>query len=291
MKASNPRIPFRLMTDAPRLPAPSGKPLIVHVVLNIEHWPFEEPMPRAFWASPHGKVPWPDLPNYSWVEYGLRMGLPRIARVLAERGLPASATMNASVIDVYPSCAELALKSGWEIIGHAVRQRSLLLESDEVQVISETVARLKQFTGRQPRGWLGPGFGESMDTPEHLKSAGFDHVYDWMLDDLPCWMQCREGPFLAMPYALDLNDVATFVLERHSAPEYFQRYRDTVEMLESELETQPRVLTLGLHPHIMGVPYRLKHLAMTLDWLAARGDTIFMRGSEIADWFASHCPR
>jgi peptidoglycan/xylan/chitin deacetylase (PgdA/CDA1 family) len=285
---SNPRIPFRLSTRAPRVPPPDGKPLIVHVVINLEHWPFDQPMPRALFAAPHGKQPWPDLANYSWVEYGLRMGVPRLERVLRERGLPASATMNASVIDVYPDVADLALQSRWEIIGHAVVQRSLQLEAQQQEIIARAIERLTAFTGKRPRGWLGPGFGETMETPEYLKQAGFDHIYDWPLDDLPCWLHTADGPLLAMPYAVELNDVTLFPLEKHSSDEYYKRYCDTVEMIEPELAHNPRVLTLGLHPHIIAVPHRLKHFAKTLDMLRERSDTVFMTGSQIADWFTGH---
>jgi len=287
MKPSNPRIPFRLSTDVPRLAPPQGRPLIVHVVVNLEHWPFEEPMPRALFAAPHGKTPWPDLGNYGWVEYGLRCGLPRLARVLMERGIAASATMNTNVIEVYPRVAETTLEAGWEIVGHALRQRSLLLEEDEQHVISESLLRLQRFSGKRPRGWLTPGIGESTDTPDYLKAAGFDHLYGWMIDDLPDWMQTKHGPLLAMPYGLELNDVLIFALEKQCGADFYQRIADTCETLAPELETQPRILTLALHPHIIGVPHRLKYLAAALDMLAKRRDTIFMQGGDIADWYVA----
>lgn len=288
MFPSNPRIPFRLSIDRAPLPAPGGRPLIVHVVANVEHWPFDRPMPRALFSAPHGKIPWPDLGNFAWVEYGLRCGVPRLVRVISEKGIPASATLNSSVIDVYPRVAELVVEAGWEIIGHAVYQRSLLLEEDEVKVINDSMSQLERFLGKKPRGWLGPGFGESVNTPEHLKAAGLDHIYDWALDDLPAWMYTKNGPLIAMPYALEVNDVMTFALEKHSGPEFYRRCCDVVEVLEAELNHQPRVMTIGLHPHIIGVPHRLKYLSMMLDMLKARKDTIFMTGSQIADWFREH---
>lgn len=284
-KTSNPWIPFRLMDEAEPLGPPCKRPLIVHIVINLEYWPIEEPMPRTLLSPPHGQSPIPDIGNFSWAEYGLRMGLPRIARLLSQRGLPASVAMNSRVIDVYPSCAELALRLDWEFIGHGVIQRSLLREPDARAVIEEASERLTAFSGRRPRGWLGPGFGETPKTPDLLRTAGFDHLYDWMVDDVPCWMSTRDGPMIAMPYALELNDVTIFAQERQPSPAFLERYRDTVEMLEFELAGAPRILTLGLHPHIMGVPHRLKYLAATLDMLTQRPDTIFMRSSEIADWF------
>ena len=288
---SNPRIPFRLSSDMPRLEPPQGRPLIVHVVVNLEHWPFDQPMPRALFSAPHGKVPWPDLGNFGWVEYGLRCGFPRLARVIAESGCAASATLNTSVIDVYPRVAEVALEAGWEIIGHSVYQRSLQLEQSEVETIAESAARLKAFTGVQPRGWLTPGIGESVDTPDYLKAAGFDHIYDWMIDDLPDWMQTKHGPLLAMPYGLELNDVLTYALEKQAGADLYQRIRDSVETLESELKIQPRVMTIALHPHIIGVPHRLKYFAAALEMLSKRSDTIFMKGSQIADWYMAQDSR
>lgn len=287
---TNPWIPFRLMEEAEPLPAPQERPLIVHVVINIECWPFDQPMPRTLLTAPHGQQPLPDIANFAWAEHGLRLGLPRIARILAERGITASAAMNAAVIDLYPQCAELAMRHGWEIIGHGVTQRSLAREDDQEAVIAHALDRVEAFAGRRPRGWLGPGFGETLETPHLLRQTGIDHLYDWMVDDIPCWMETRHGPMIAMPYALELNDVTIFAQERQPSPAFLERYRDAVEMIEPELATQPRILTFGLHPHIIGVPHRLKYLAAALDMLAARPDTIFMQSSGLADWFAQACP-
>jgi allantoinase len=102
----NPRIPFVMSSERPKLPSPDGKPLIVHNVVNVEYWPFDQGMPRQTLTTPHGQAPKPDIPNYAWAEYGLRCGMPRLLRLYGERGLPVSCNINAAVIDVYPSLAE-----------------------------------------------------------------------------------------------------------------------------------------------------------------------------------------
>ena len=94
---SNPRVPFQISSDRARLPAPDGKPLIVHVVVNLEYWPFDKPTPRKLQPNPHGMEKVPDVPNFSWVEYGMRMGYPRILRALADRGITASTTISVPV--------------------------------------------------------------------------------------------------------------------------------------------------------------------------------------------------
>jgi allantoinase len=285
MPQNNPRIPFQLLTERPRLEPMNAKPLMIHIVINLEVWPFDKPMPRAVLQNPHGRTPMPDIVNYSWFEYGLRMGVPRLERIFTARNLPVTNMMNAALPDYYPSCAALAAKAGWEQTGHGVFQRSLQCEDDEEAVIEDALDKCEKFSGRRPRGWLGPGFGESLDTPDILKRKGIEYIHDWMVDDTPCWMRTKHGPLIAVPYALDLNDVTIFSQERHSADEYYRRFKDTADYFASEPDRPPRVITMGLHPHIIAVPYRLAMFERTLDMLMQRDDTIFVTGGQIADWF------
>ena len=117
------RIPYQLTDERAPLPAPRGKRLIVHIVVNVEVWPFDQPMPRGILTPPHGQAAVPDIPNWGWAEYGLRAGMPRFFRVL--RNLPASCAINSAIIDVYPRLAERILEAGWEWVGHGVIQRSV----------------------------------------------------------------------------------------------------------------------------------------------------------------------
>ncbi len=282
---SNPRIPYCLATDMPRLAPPDGKPLIVHIVANIEHWPFDRPMPRKILPGPHGMDRSPDVPNFNWVEYGMRCGLPRLLRAIGERGLPATAAINASVIEVYPRAAEAILAAGWEFMGHGLTQRALQNEPDEVPIIDETLARIARFTGQKVRGWLGPGQSQTDHTADLLKERGIEYCCDWLMDDVPTWMRTIHGPMIAMPYSFEYNDVVVWAIDKHSSDEQHRRVVDAVATFERELADQPRVLTLPLHPHVQGVAHRMNHFERTLDMLMARPDTIFMTGSQIADWF------
>lgn len=290
MPENNPRIPYQHLDQRPKLKLLDGKPLMVHIVVNLEVWPFEQAMPRAILVNPHGKSPIPDIGNFSWVEYGLRTGVPRLARIFAERKLPVTNMMNAAFPDYYASCAEIALKAGWELTAHGLFQRSLLYEENEEAVIEEALEKLEKFSGKRPKGWLGPGYGETFKTPDILKKHGIEFMHDWMVDDTPCWMRTAHGPLLALPYALDMNDVMTFVLDRHTAEEYYIRFKAAADYFASEPGSPPRVMTMGLHPHIIAVPYRLKVFERTLDMLMKRDDTIFVTGARIADWYKAQDP-
>ena len=92
---NNPRIPFRLSSERVPLPPLRGKRILVHLVVNVEHWQFDQPMPRTIVTPPHGRETVPDIPNFSWADYGMRAGLPRILEAFAKRGLSASTSFNA----------------------------------------------------------------------------------------------------------------------------------------------------------------------------------------------------
>jgi peptidoglycan/xylan/chitin deacetylase (PgdA/CDA1 family) len=282
---SNPRVPYELMHQRKRLEPMAGKPLMVHVAINVEYWPFDQPMPRTVMPAPHGQSPVPDVGNFAWVEYGMRVGMSRLLRVLGERGIKASALLNAVCADVYPACVDAMLNAGWEFVGHCWFQRSLLREPDEAEVIDRTLNRLKSLTGKQTRGWLGAGIGETFDTPDVLKDRGIDWLADFYVDDLPCWMKTKHGPMIAMPYTVELNDVPIWAVEKHSSDEMYKRVMLTLDYMEKETAQNPKVITIALHPHLIGVAHRMGYFEKLIDALLKRNDTVFVTGSEIADWF------
>ncbi|WP_455281236.1 polysaccharide deacetylase family protein [Cupriavidus necator] len=287
---ANPRIPYLMSSERPRLAAPAQGGIIVHVVVNVEHWPFDRPMPRTIITPPHGKASLPDVPNFSWVDYGMRCGLPRMIEALRSRGVAASTSLNASVIDAYPGAAAAMHEAGWEFIGHGVHQKSIQDSQDEAATIREALDRIEAFTGSRPRGWLSPGLRESDDTPELLRQAGVDHVFDWVVDDLPAWLTTRQGPLLSVPYNLELNDSIIYAIEKHASGEFLRRLERTLEIFARESLTEPRVLALGLHPHLMGVPHRFGDFERMLDTLLRTPGVCFMTGSQIADWYTAQVP-
>lgn len=287
---SNPRIPFEFASDRPRLEPPRGRPIIVQTVVNIENWRFDHPMPRRLLPAPHGAESVPDIPNFSWAEYGMRCGLPRMMRAFSERGIPISCTMNAGVVETYPRVAEAVAEAGWEFVGHGLHQKSLQSEESEEALIAEALRLLREFSGQRVDGWLGPGLKQTFDTPDILKANGVRYCSDWVLDDLPTWMRTRHGPMIAMPYSLEINDSIAHAVQHRPSDELLTRLQATLRLFEYEAREQPRILTLGLHPHLMGVPHRFTALMEMIDMLLAREDCAFLTAGEIADWFEHVCP-
>ena len=289
---ANPRIPYQFSTSRPRLQGPEGKSIIVHWVVNVEHWRIEEPMPRTIVTPPHGKETVPDIPNFSWADYGMRCGLPRMLELFQQHQLPVSTSFNAGVIDAYPQAAEAMRDAGWEFIGHGMHQKSINHAGDEAVLLQAVLDKIAGFTGVRPRGWLSPGLRETWDTPEMLKACGVEYVCDWVMEDIPVWMHTNNGPLLAMPYNLELNDSIVHAIEKHSSDEMLKRLMATVACFarETRAQSQVRILPIGLHPHLMGVPHRIGTLHSMVDYLRARPEVCFMNGSQIHDWFVAQQP-
>ncbi|HVY21107.1 MAG TPA: polysaccharide deacetylase family protein [Bauldia sp.] len=284
---SNPRAPYVPTTAHRKLTAPDGKPLIVHVVVNVEYWPYDEPTPRTIVIPPHGRSVVPDLPNFSWAEYGNRAGMPRLLKLFGDRSIPVSASINASVIDVYPELAAAIRDLGWEFVGHGVRQRNLGTETDERSQIRLALDKLTTFCGRRPRGWMSPGWSETLDTLDYLKEAGVEYVCQWVIDDIPTRLRTKFGDVVSLPYGLDINDSVIFAIEKHASAEMARRIEATIATFQREIaETgQVRILAIPLHPHLSGVAHRIGYLTDTIDALLDRSDTVFMNGSQILDWY------
>src|SRR5438445_7856626 len=64
---------------------PGGKTLAVWIIPNVEVWQFDSPAGAAI--SPNASNRVPDVINYAWRDYGMRVGLWRIADVLGEAGI------------------------------------------------------------------------------------------------------------------------------------------------------------------------------------------------------------
>jgi allantoinase len=288
---SNPRIPYRLSSERAPLPPLKGKRILVHLVVNVEHWQFDQPMPRTIVTPPHGRETVPDVPNFSWADYGMRAGLPRILDAFAARKLPASTSFNAGVIDAYPQAAIAMRDAGWEFIGHGMHQKAINhVDGGEEAVIRACLDKMAAFTGRRSRGWLSPGLRETAETADILKRAGIDYVCDWVVDDRPSWMRTTGGPLIAMPYNLEINDSIIYAVERHATGEMARRLEFTLRCFEKECRDSAIVLAIGLHPHLISVPHRIHELDRMLDLLTASADAGFFTGSELADWYMAAAP-
>ncbi|MCH8893928.1 MAG: polysaccharide deacetylase family protein [Chloroflexi bacterium] len=282
---SNPRADFSPIFDRKPLKLPGGARVAVWPVINVEEWDINEPMARTVLPTPQGVTVIPDIPNFGWFDYGLRVGFWRMKQVLDNHGIRATVSLNASVCLSYPQLVEESLKSGWEMLAHGFIQRVINKEPDERAVIRKTISTIREFTGTAPRGWMGPGLAETFDTPDILAEEGIEYIADWCNDDQPYPMIVKSGSLVALPYTVELNDIPVYLVQHHRSPELFERARDQFDTLYREGEESARIMCVSTHPYITGAAHRIKYYDKIFEYIRQHDHVVFMTGSEILDWY------
>lgn len=281
------RATYEAIVDRPRLQLPGDAQMAVWVIVNVEHWSIELSMPRTVLPPPMGEPLIPDLPNWAWHEYGMRVGFWRFMEVLQRHGIIPTLAINGHVCKSYPRVASAALEAGWEFMGHGFVQGPMHRLEDQRRVIRDTIATIREFTGKAPRGWEGPGLTETGDTLDFLKEAGIDYVADWVMDDLPTYLATRHGPMVSVPYTVELNDITIYALQQHESDMLLRRGKDQFDQLYRESQDNARVMAISIHPYITGVPHRIRFLDELIAYVRQKPGVAFMTGEAIADWYAA----
>jgi allantoinase len=281
------RIDYSAIVDRAKLPLPGGARLIVWSIVNVEDWPLERPMPRQVLVAPTGVPLLPDIANWSWHEYGMRVGFWRLKAALEHAGIIPTLSINASVCVNYPRVARAALEAGWEFMGHGFSQIPTHQVDDQRAMIRKAVDTIRAFTGKQPVGWLGPGLTQTLDTVDHLAEAGIRYIGDWVLDDQPCEIRTRNGPLVTLPYTLELNDIAMMVIQHHAGEELLRRATDQFDRLYAEGAESARVMAIAVHPYISGVPHRIGYFEKLYAYMRQHDGVLFWTGEQILDWYQS----
>mgnify|MGYP003328915267 FL=1 len=284
------RVPYVPFPQRPVLKGPNGKRLLVWVIVNVEHWSIERAQPRTVLPPPMGQPLLPDLPNWSWHEYGMRAGFWRLFEALKQRGIVPTLATNGIVCESYPQVAEAALKEGWEFMGHGWIQGPMHKVENQAEAIAKSVDIIRKFSGQAPRGWESPGLTETDETIDLLSAAGIDYVADWVIDDQPTWIQGTPRPMLSVPYTVELNDIPLMAIQHHRSDEMYHRGVLHMERLWQESASNPRVMAISVHPYITGVPHRIAAFEKLLDHVLAQPEVAVMPGVQVADWYAGQVP-
>lgn len=278
------RLAYEPIVSRRRLSLPNNARVAVWTVVNVENWSAEGPMPRAVLPPPMGQPLLPDIPNWAWHEYGMRVGFWRFLDVISARELKATFAVNGSALAVYRQACLAAREAGWEFMGHGFVQRPMH-RVEQAAAIRDTIAAIADFTGAAPRGWESPGLTETDDTLDLLAEAGIQYVADWVLDDQPVSLSTRNGPIISVPYTVELNDVVISAVQQQSSDEILRRGRDQFDRLYQEGRDQPRVMAISIHPYLTGVPHRIKYLEQLYDYVLSHDEIVMWTGGEIFDWY------
>jgi allantoinase len=255
---------------------PNGARLAVYVAVNLEQFPFGEGLGPELSA----RQPEPDVPNYTWRDWGNRVGVWRLLDLLDERSIPCAALTNTALYDHCPEVAAAFRDRGDEIVGHGrtnAERQGDMNEAAERAMIEEVTGRIAREEGRPPVGWLGPWVSETWVTPDLLQEAGYEYLMDWGHDDQPVWLRTRSGGrILSIPYLRPTNDLPML----HGAKVVPSVWADLLidhfdEMLDQS-RRQPVVFNLSLHPYLIGQAFRLRQLRRLVEHIDRHRERVWL---------------
>ena len=282
------RFDYSAIVDRPVLRWPNGARVALWVIPNIEHFLFDRPATRM---ADGGLGLNPDVLNYSWRDYGVRVGIWRMMEVMERYGVKGTVALNSDVCNQYPRIIEAGKKLGWEWMGHGVTNSILFnkqSEAEEREQIYEAVTTITNSVGKAPRGWLSPALSETVRTLDILAENGIEYVGNWVNDEQPYPVRVKKGSMISMPYSSEINDIPA-LLNLHQSPERFgHMICDQFDVLYEDGAKTGRVMSICLHPFLVGHPHRSKYFAKALAHVTSRQEVWVTTGSQIVDWYKTH---
>ena len=262
---------------------PAGKRLAVYIALNVEHFDFGDGLGASL--APGG--PQPDVLNFSWRDFGNRVGVWRCFDLFDELKLPAACLANTALYDYCPEVMAACVKRGDEIVGHGhtnSERQGTLAEPAERALIEYCRDRIARESGAAPAGWLSPWISESAVTTDLLAEAGYRYTLNWCHDEQPVRFTTRSGkPLWSIPYPQELYDIPMIVARQMDGSDFADMIVDNFTEMAAQSTRQPLVMGIALHPYLVGQPYRLRHLRRALRHVQACGAAWFTTPGAICD--------
>lgn len=285
----------------PALTWPNGKRVALILTLNLETWDLVKDTDEPYYAGGPAILPntlagrIPDYPNYSWREYGQRVGLWRLIDIFDKLGVPASCTANAVTFQRRAAMTDAVRERGWELLAHNYEQGELLTDfADDIgkerDIIRRSVQIFADSMGYKPRGWLSSSLRGTLHTPQILVEEGFHFYCDIMNDDQPYWIKTPAGPIVATPYSNVINDFTILTRNNRTTDQFRDILIEELDVLHEEGATQARIMNVGLHPHVSGRAHIVRAIREFLQHAKTMDGVWFATREEVANHYASAVP-
>jgi allantoinase len=278
--------PFSGISKRPAWHWPNGARVALWITPNIEVFHLNTAMPNDSQERPSGREPIPMVRQWAQRDFGNRVGVWRMMEVMAKHGVRGSVALNSDICTHMPEIVEACLKLDWEIMGHGKTNTHRVNEvppETERAMVREVFDVIEKATGKRPVGWLGSGLQETWSTLEFLVENGCRYCSDWCNDDQPYMMKVGDTDVVSVPYSFELNDSAAFWRHKHTVPEFERMICDAFDVLYAESETSARVISISLHPFVIGQAHRIGVLDRALKYILSHEGVWAATGAEIAE--------
>ncbi len=280
---------FRHQTLFTRRPVawPGGARVALWITVHLEFYPLD--MANLPFRPPGGmERPYPDYWNYTLRDYGNRIGVWRVMRLLERYGLRATAAFNSDVAKRYPELARAVVDRRWEVMAGGVNMAKLhvggMQQDAEQAQVTESVSTLRRISGVPVTGWHSPAHSESDATLDLVAAEGIAYVADWINDDLPYPVTTKTGTIHAMPLAHEWSDRTLLWQYHQSSADFTAQVVEAFRVLYAEAGRHGgRILSIALHPWIIGQPHRIRALDAALRQITSHAGVWNATGAEILE--------
>jgi peptidoglycan/xylan/chitin deacetylase (PgdA/CDA1 family) len=272
----------------PKIRWPNGAHVAFWLAPNIEFYEVDPPRnpTRAAWARPA-----PDVLNYSYRDYGNRVGFWRMVEAFDRCGMRGSVSLNVAVCEHHPEVIEACAERQWEFFSHGTYNTRYLFgmsEEQERAVIQDSIDTIKKKTGQKLDGWLAPALTYTERTLDLIAEMGLIYCCDLFHDDQPSPIKTKSGRLASIPYSLEMNDAIVFSGAALSPEAYADIIKRQFDRLYEEGAESGTVMCIPLHPYLIGQPYRLKPFEKALAYITGHDKVWRTTGREIAQHFIAH---
>jgi urate oxidase len=280
---------------------PDNAAIAIQIVLNYEeggercllHGDSES---ESFLSEIPGADSWPAQRHWnmeSVYEYGARAGFWRLHDEFTKQNIPVTVFGVTTALERNPAQLNAMMGAGWEIACHGLKwidYKDMSVKEERAQ-IKAAIARHEILTGQKPEGWY---TGRCSMNTVALVAKEADCLYqsDSYADDLPYWIETRNGLQLIVPYTLDANDMRFAAAQGFNAGDQFLNYlKDSFDVLYQEGQNgSPKMMSIGLHCRLAGRPGRMKAIRSFIDYAKTHQNVWFATRADIARHWRQHHP-
>ncbi len=280
------RVDYSPIIDRPIIKWPNDARVALWISPNVEHYEYMPDDDSA--RTPWPRTPFPDVQQYSYRDYGNRVGFWRMLETLDKYNIRCCVSLNMAVLEHFPEIRDAMVQRDYDYMSHGIYNTRYLYtytEEQEREFYRDTIDTLKLHTGKQLKGMLGPAISGTERTPDLMAEAGLIYHTDWMHDDQPVPIKVKSGKLVSVPYSIELND-SSLLRDNHYEGDYFARIcKAQFDQLYKEGAESGRVMCIALHPFLIGQPHRIKYLDDILSHIMSHDGVWQTTADDIADYY------
>jgi len=98
-------------------------------------------------------------------------------------------------------------------------------------------------------------------------------------------IQTAHGPIVSVPYTVEMNDFMIFLRRGASTSEAVEVFKEQFDVLYAEGAESGRLMSVGLHPHVIGQPFRVRAVREFIEYVKRFDGVWWATREEIAEWY------